>query len=356
MKKTATVTHNNAYNYGSFLQMFALQKSIIKLGYDNEVINYKNPFYEKMFSPIHIGVNLGFVKSLYFYKEIKRRNEKFEEFFLMYIRSTKSLTKRELSELEYAYDVFITGSDQVWNYSWNQEDATYFLDFVRNVKKISYAASFGVKSILEKHKSEIKLFLQDFSKISVREKSAINIVQELIGYQVNCDIDPVFLLDTEEWKKLPFDKKKSNKYIFAYLLDEKGKEYVRKISEVTGFEVVYVGYDLPGIKKYGIGFRQYIDCGPLEWLSLVYNAQLIVTGSFHALAFSLIFNKDFFVHICNSWSSRIEDLLDLMNIDGRILNEKCDFEKEIMIDWQDVNKRIAVNRKCSLDNLKMYLD
>ena len=177
--RICTLTHHTVPNYGAVLQAFALQKAIENLGYKSEILNYIS-------ERVQISYYLKFPKKgsikkkiSYFFKHsnFMKRKAVFDAFLNQYILLSKeTYTKETLKESNQRYDLFITGSDQVWNLKLHQMDTAYMLDFViDNRKKGSYAASFGYETIPNEYKEKTKELLNQFQYINVREESGKNI-------------------------------------------------------------------------------------------------------------------------------------------------------------------------------------
>ena len=184
--KVGTLTYHRAVNYGAILQTYALQKVLDKLGVENEVIDYRSDFIEWIYKPFCMRKVNNFWNFLTVIEgaPIKSRKMKqFSDFANKNIRVSKEkYTKSNISNANDVYDLFITGSDQVFNFKCSNNDKNYFLDFVKDTtKKSSYAASFGFDKIPDEHTDEYKRLLSTFENISVREQQGVNIVKESVG-------------------------------------------------------------------------------------------------------------------------------------------------------------------------------
>ena len=362
IKKIATITFHQAVNYGAVLQAYALQKTICELNYPNEILNYDcskirlgyEPFLIKKI--LHIKSAIHMILNFYIRWQKKR---KFEKFISNNLEISALIGKTELPLQEEKYSLFIAGSDQVWNYNITNSDGSYFLDFINdNRKKCSYAASFGI-SILPKDKMEMySNYLKNFNAISVREKSGANLVNNIVGRTAVVDLDPVFLLSAREWEKLCCKQEKiSCKYILVYTVGAPDKVYqnAKNLRDKTGFKIINIKYNLSLRNKAGkIGDCLY-TVGPEEFVNFLKNAEIIVTNSFHAVAFSIIFNKEFFVEINDNLSTRITDLLTSLNIDGRYFDDTIS-KKSNKIVWQPINDILESKKKSSIIHLKKILE
>lgn len=365
MKQTATVTFHRAINYGAVLQAYALQYSILKLGIKNEIINYSCKEIDDCYKLINIKSFKLFIKSLIMLKSIYCKRKKFNNFIKKNIYLTKSVSRDLLSSKDFnnKYDFFITGSDQVWNYEITNLDDTYFLNFVKEKRKIkSYAASFGISYIPEELKSRYKKYLERFSSILVREKTGAKIIEDLIdkNIDINVVLDPVLLLDKNEWNKVIFKTKFDNikdKYILVYMATPQIKIFAEKLALKYDLQIFNIA-DLILKKENKIGITEN-QLGIEEFISAIKNAKYILTGSFHAVVFSVIYNKEFFFNNVDKTkenrSSRQKDLLDLLEIKDREIFNHDDDTEFSSIDWNDVNKKLESERNKSIYELKKML-
>lgn len=250
IKKIYTTTFQNADNYGAILQCYALNKFLSKkydayvINYDNEIIS--NPYkIIRTFSKNPIKIIYHFIIDILNIKDSKKRKESFEK-FRNKINFTKSI--KNFKELEYNNnDIFITGSDQVWNIKITKKlDDIYFLNIKDcNCKKISYAASCGDLSTVSEYENELefKNRINKLDAISVREADLANYINENMQVKPKVVLDPVFLLNKEDWFKFIGKKRLiKDKYIFVYSLANANKLFyksIEKLSKETGFKIVY---------------------------------------------------------------------------------------------------------------------
>lgn len=340
--KIGLITFNNTINYGASLQAFALQEFLEKNGFDTEYINYKNAFIESQES---IGANRGILKSILRFfimrKGLKRKKNKFKEFEEKYINLSKRYDGFSIKEANLLYDVFIVGSDQVWNGNITGNDTNYFLSFVDDDKrKISYASSFGNNpEILDKE--EILKNLKRFFAISVREKSGCKLL-DLFSINSTLVCDPTFLLSSIEWnEKFKFHRMIKGDYILCYFVNDKKKvfDFIKKLKKRTGLPVIYISIS----PRPQFGTKTVYDYSPVEFMTMIYYAKYVVTGSFHGTAFSINFNKQFYCENC-SQNSRVGNILEMFGLNDRMIsNEQFDE----CIDYNRVNKIIEEQRKKS---------
>ncbi len=371
MKKIKTITCHNVYNYGASLQAYALQHFLETLGHDVEIIDYNPRYLQKAYNFWYVPENSRLYKltqkniiilllfSLWSTpKKFKtwKRIKPFKFFKKHILKCTKETysTYEELKNNAPLADVYIAGSDQIWNTSLvNGKDPAFFLNFGKNVKKISYAASFGLKK-LEHHQKNVKTYLQALDAISVRETSALKILNEM-GYKGIPVMDPVFLLSKKDWLKFlenyNFRNRINYKYVLVYDIffdDDNLKKSTLKYAKENNLKVVSVD----NFVKTPYADINISNAGPIEFLGLFRDAEAIFSCSFHATAFSVILNKNFGVFYNKKNSSRMIDFLQSVEL-SHCFNPK---EIDCKINWNKVNNLLNSNIEKSViyltDNLK----
>lgn len=351
MKKIGVLTFQNAYNYGAVLQAYAL-KTVI--GESCDVINYHNEYFEQLEQSFHKEKSIKRKIIKVFYKsKLDKRVERFEKFRKNFLIKQQPLIKdNELKNLNNKYNQFITGSDQVWNLNCSGGNKAYFLNFVNDIKKKnSYAASFGSESIDIESREITKSLLKEFNNISIREKSGQKIIKDLLGKDVPVVLDPTMLLTSNEWNNISKEINFNKKYILVYtvLNGDKIVDFAKIMSKITGLEIRCITTSL----KPSFGIKCIRDAGPLEWLSLMENAEMVITNSFHGLAFSLIYNKNFYIELLPppaQTNARIKELLEDLNLSHRVIKNVENIEIKD-IDYTKVNTRLNERRKESLNFL-----
>ena len=179
----------------------------------------------------------------------------------------------------------------------------------------------------------------EFGHISVREKTGVDLVKKITGSKAVNDVDPVFLLRVNDWKYMMGARPESKKYVFCYMCDEMSAAYAQRLANEKGLELINLIYG-KSYRNLGLNFGNCcIDLSPGEFLSYMYYADYVVIGSFHATAFSIIFNKKFIVSVTDNVGSRITDLLDMTELKGRAMSTGTDIEGKI--DWGRVNNIVA---------------
>lgn len=365
--KIGIVTFHRAHNYGAMLQAYALC-NILNQDYNAELIDYYNKhIYSnyniiRPFSKNPIITFKNFKDDLKYKKVKEQRWDSFESFLnkkcnlSKRFNSINSLKKEKLN-----YDIMITGSDQVWNPNIVGElSDIYTLNFGnKNIKRVSYAASVGNRKYICERKNEYIKKLDLIDELSVREDDAKKELEQILNKDVNVVLDPTLLLTKEEWDTQLLDQNKiDDKYILAYMVkyDKKIIDIVNKLSEKTGLKVVHFDIKNPG---YNNVLASCYNLGPLEFINYIKNAQFVVTTSFHATVFSLIYEKEFLIVPHSITGSRVNDLLKKIGILDRSISSVKDFERisfEKRINYNNVNKILENERFKSITWLKKAIE
>jgi hypothetical protein len=240
------------------------------------------------------------------------RKIKFSNFVRKHLKITNELNTKSLKECYKDYEGVVVGSDQVWNDYLTGFDKAYFLDFIEGKKKLSYAASFGFVNIPNNLKEDYRNLLNDFTAISVREKSGAMIIDELLSEKADICIDPTLLLDNKDWRYF-IKNKKREKYILLYSSNKNVNlfECAIRLSQERNLKIYYICneiYDMRNLSGYK-NVKHLLWPNPVEFLNLIYHAEYIFTNSFHGTAFSVIFHKKFF---CETTMEKIT-IIELMN-------------------------------------------
>ena len=272
-------------------------------------------------------------------------------------------TESELKENAPDCDIYITGSDQVWNYeiSHGNIDA-YTLNFgPKSVKRISYAASIGTKELNSKYKEKYIDNINKIDCISVREETAKTYLEKFLNRNIETTLDPTLLLETEKWEELCNEseqKQEKEKYILAYVLTDDPEYYkiVNYLSQKTGLKVIHFKRKDMGINNI---LRNANTDGPIEFLNLIKNAEYVIATSFHATVFSIIFNKKFWIIPPKKIGSRITNLLKMLNIEGRAVSSLKDFKDVDYnkdINYEDVEKILKAKKEESIKFLEKSIN
>jgi len=368
MNSVGIITIHDIYNYGSILQAYATQKVITELGYRAEIIDYKypNPFHGRQPSL----KNKIFSKTNALLKDLLP-----EKKYTTYVNRYKSFTKKhyKLSENSYPsvqslmdnppeYDIYLAGSDQIWRPKFIKGDPCFFLDFVKERKKIAYASSFGCTSIPHEYKAKYARYLKTFSAIGVRELPGIEIIKELTEKEAQLVLDPTLLLTDQQWTEVMEPSSNNKPYILCYgntTPDKYMEKLALHIQKQTGLKIIRVNgkfYDYFNDKM-----EYVLDAGPAEWLGLFSNASIILGQSFHATAFAVNFKKPVvpILRGDENHDSRQKHLLNLLKLQHRAVNVGDEFPKVdanlFNVDYNNPTEILKIERMKSINFLKEAL-
>lgn len=343
-----TITCHDVYNVGAGLQAYALNTWLCAQGYDAEIIDYK-PQYLRHYSLTSVPnpkYRKPGVRELYILAKLPRRikalssskKKAFDDFKKKYLKVTDKeyQSNDALKAAKQDADVYIAGSDQIWNPLFpNGKDPSFYLDFVRDARKVSYAASFAVNALPEDLVPKVQSWLASFDAISVREKSGLDILNGM-GYQGMVVCDPVFLLSEADWKRLAGKRPDREPYLFVYDFDKSDKiaSLAKQIAEKRGLKIVsYFSNDYADVWE---------ESGPIEFLQNILGAEMVISNSFHATAFSLLFQKEFFTTgRAEAINTRMSDLLQDMDLKDRyLIGSVEDWEMANPIDWEQTKEHL----------------
>lgn len=334
LKSVGTITFHWANNYGAVLQAFALQRHLLKTGFDTEIIHYL-PFRAILATAISAAKARDFA---FFKKTRKFRDFRKKE---LRIGKKKYFSNKALFSCKDKYSAVITGSDQIWNMSFTKKaegrpTLSYYLNFAgEHTNRISYATSFGTGKMDAAVAKLIAPELKKYSAISVRETSAVQMLDAL-GISAQCVLDPTLLLSAKDYE--PLIEKHTGVTadpVFSYILHS-NQEAAETISKY-----VCTKYSSSSANAGG-----RLSCSIYEWLYRIKNAKFVVTNSFHGTVFALLFHIPFItVAIPNSgMNDRITTLLGALGLSDRIFYEfdgtAIDSALSGEIDWNSVDSRL----------------
>ena len=365
MKKVGIITFHNSYNCGSMLESYAIQTVLFQLGYDNEIINFSNAGQKEIYNAWFTNNSLkNILKNIIIFpniKKIKQNNQSYKLFQERYFKMSPSVTKSEALNDD-RYWAVIAGSDQIWNITIKDFDDAYFLNWVKNAKKIAYAPSFGAKNILKYSSDPNKYanYLKEFNALSIREQNGKKWLQELIHQDVEVVLDPTLLLSKKDYDVL-IDERfvPKDKFIFFYSpgFDTQICKYVKKIADKYKLKVItwstkvyYVNF----IQRFHFEIASFEN--PSIYLSLIKNAELVITTSFHGTIFSTIYHKKF-ITVKNGGmygdDDRVITLLTQLELMDRLIPPTFDEHYNYLeeIDYSNYEKALKKLQKKSFDYL-----
>lgn len=349
-KKVGIITMHKVPNFGSALQAYALQQKVDSLGCDAEIVDYYYPneyhcekqglayfpqrSLVRLFLLNVVGQILLFLRIDKFRKrsiesiERFRLQKNYRRFYRKYFKLSRFYGSMDaIKNNPPDYDVYMTGSDQVWNSRFTGDDSAFFLGFAGTGKpKVSYAASISNRGIDKEYEKKYQQYLKEYKSISVREASTAKIVSDLTGRDVSVVCDPSLLLDKDEWLKIcPKKTLVEGEFLLLYVQSYSFDPYpnivsfTQRMAERLGLKVVV----LMGLKEgYAVdGATVFETAGPFEFLQLFRDARFVITTSFHGTAFALNFGKDFYSVVKNidGEDCRIADFLRQCSAEHHLL-------------------------------------
>ena len=373
MKTIGIITYHHYYNYGTMLQALALQEKVEQLGYQAELIDFKQDNSLSRYEMLKLRIKRmpEYIKERKKYRaladsreKIKEKNELFEQFYKTYLHvgKKKYTTTQQLMENPPVYDGYVVGSDQTWNPFVANSPEAFFLPFVENKsKKGSYGPSLAVKSLSDEKEKEYRKKLSNFSFLSCRGQDGAQLLSRITQKEVKCVLDPTLLLSAKEWGKYCEFEIPKEPYILVYFLGEKSehRRAVEKIQKLTNWKIIslpaaYLEMENNDYKK--------VWGGPKEFLSLIRGAALICTDSFHGTMFSINFQRNFFSFCKSSDSeessenSRLYSALNIFGLSNRIIHNMDNLTAEdISIDYKNVIPILEEQRRDSIEYLENML-
>ena len=345
MKDVLVTTFSNTYNKGANLQMFALKESIESLGANVGFLNVKLREKHNIKGMIWKYVNSFF--AFCFRKTIKLR---YTKYYKSYDELLSSPPKA---------DIYIVGSDQIWNnvLTLSTDSRIYYCCYLPDkARKFSYAASFGSNEwVKTPYDEEIFNSLQTFQRLSVRELDSIEIINNLIGNtDVRLDLDPTLLLSSSSLDKLCKQEKNhfSSNYIYCYMLYQD-----HNINELLDVLLKDNSKSVKGHSRRGI-LRVKDICTIRGWVKNIANSDLVITNSFHCLVFSILYHKNFIVLPSHpNREGRLLSLLNLIHQENRYVNNLSSIHPSLFndIDYDVVEKFLSPYRESSMQYLKDIL-
>lgn len=371
--KTGLITFHHAHHYGAQLQAYALMKAINDTGADCEIINYVRPDTTEGNRLFKKGLTaralLSNANTLVNYRQLKTRYERFESFVNDDMKLSEKFynSYEELLKDAPGYDVYVCGSDQIWNpliFKENTYDPAFFADFAKSGRRIAYAPSFGITEIPEDKREDLRRYLGRFDCLSVREKQGEKIICDVAGRDSVTVLDPTLLLTGDEWSEYSEAPVFKEPYMLCYFISYPGRYsgYVKALSEKNGLPVV----SLCGARRVVPQTEHTVlDAGPREFLGLFRNASMVCTDSFHGTVFSITFKKDFYSFASaltseKTVNSRLYNILEKLGLVDRILSSDMGISNFIsrlndgkyLSDYAPVYEALRIEREMSYKYLK----
>lgn len=357
--KVALITWAQSKNYGTCLQAYAAQQLLKKMGFHCDLLNF---FVPRKYWFLNIPRVL--IKNNYIYLRYKGYNKNYIHFFRDHLSFYSIIWPSDYNAIENRYSAFITGSDQIWNP--NYLNTFYMLDFVKSRPCFSYSTSIGVAELPKDKVPTYKNYLNKFQCFGMREQAGVNIITSLFpDKRVEKVLDPTLLMTADEWKKLSdyarIEFKLPEHYVFCYLIGKRD-EYKNQLNKVwldSGIKDLIIVKSAENGSFSLSGAYNYNNCGPIEFVYLLSNSDLVCTDSFHATALSINMSKNFIEFMrfddgdIDSQNSRIYEILQHYGLSDRIFN----FDKKFYnIDYSNIQVQLNMDRRESENFLKDALN
>lgn len=355
--RVGIVTFHCSYNFGSALQAYALQEVIRKLGHDATIIDFRSDDYDqyKLFPLNHPRRCVKNVANL---RAVLARRRSFIDFQNARMNLTEETFTTHSSKIESLageFDIFVCGSDQIWNLNCTHGAVgPFFLSFAGDCRRVAYAPSLAHTSFKPEYfdREEIAALLSRFDFLSVREAETLPLFQPLVSKEIDVVLDPTLLLSVDSYSDVVANPPVDGRYIFMYQLRNCPELVASTIdmAQRSGCKVAYVSendLNIPNaVNLFGIG--------PSEFLSAIANADIVLANSFHATVFSVLFHKPFRSFAADASGTRMRNLLDELN-----LGERCtpfvDASPVDDVDWNAVDGLLDGLRAHSIDYLRRAL-
>ena len=369
--KAAIVTWIKYNNFGTFLQAYALQQMLSRMGIGSCILDDHTIIEEgrsanssnvlrSLYSSCRQMLSILYRFGIGYYLKYKESGKLYSRFKREYLRVDVHI--HPLSALNEKYDIFICGSDQIWSPSPLIFSSYYYLGFAKK-KKIAYAPSIGIAQYPAAFIPKVRPLLERFDRLSVREKMGADIIGSIVGRKVPAVLDPTLLLQREDWERLVLPRTLCKKdYLLCYFLTY-NEIYVRYAVEYARrHSLQVVTFTIPGLKS---NFADVVlAAGPQEFVTAIKQARLIFTDSFHGSIFSLQFRKVFYTFkrfaddAPNNQNSRVNNLLQLAGLDRHFIDKDnlSLIETLPAIDYEAVERNLSREREKSIQYLKDSLN
>lgn len=365
MSKIGILTYHSGFNYGACLQAYALQTTLKKFGYDSEIINFETqPFVDsrEMFTrhPRRLKEVIKNITRIPYWKSLHERERMFNSYTFDVLKSSpRYRTEEEVIKHAEDYDCIICGSDQIWNLTHVKDDPAitplFFLNFPKKQRRVAYAASFAsFTKIAHFHEDEFLPWLKEFDAISIREQDGYEYVKSK-GLDCTLCLDPTILLDKEDYEPICRERLIEGKYIamFGWNTNDDLVKAAKIASKKLGLPVYNI---VPPPRKMFCGIPRKLDVGPCEFLSIIKNAEFVVTNSFHGTAFSTTFEKPYVSIVTGKADTRMHSLLEQLGLADHLVHvDDMDIDKMMATDFSGVRAKKAALRQTSFDFIKNSL-
>lgn len=367
-KKIRIVSFQNAHNFGAVCQAYGLQQTLLELGYKDVLfINYNPQYLKDRYNPINTWQYLNLQTSLL--RKVSRvlrwcsfvlttwmRNGRIEQSIKRMLRQTphELISAKEVATEE--SDILICGSDQIWNTALTGSLDSVFFGQAKSEgceKLISYAPSTEISALNEDTIRQMAEYLKSFSAVSVREESVKNKLQPFVSKPIDVTVDPTILCGQQAFDKIASKRIVKKPYIcvYAYTPDEElVQTTIKTIPNYAQYEVHYLLFSATNLSQWR-DKTVHSAISVEDFLSYIKYASYVVSNSFHGLAFSLLFEKNFNVTWIKNKSTRTEALLQKLHLNSRLVRdaESVDWSD---VDYKQMNKSLDEIRNASREYLR----
>jgi hypothetical protein len=389
MNRVGILSFPRYFNYGTYLQLYALQSTVAKLGYAPELIDY-DPYNDsgtrknawgsgllnlgrriksqlKQVTQKITATGLPFVSSERLRFQHQRKNA-FQQFLEAHLKlgSKTYFSDAELMQAPPKCAAFIVGSDQVWHPIGHYKDSAYYLRFAEPLKRIAYAPSLGVSEIPEVVSDWMREQIGGITHLSVRELNGSELIKQLTGRDAQVVLDPAYLLDAQAWRQFASKQPRpARPYLFCYFLESDGymRDRAKALADRYQLELRLLPVHAIDFERDDERIDKLPGVGPTEFVDLISNAALVCTDSFHGTAFSIIFNRPFFTFrrydnpVQSALHSRIESILAITGLEARIADKTTALsDAPLKVDFATANRGIARLRERSIGFLSSAIE
>lgn len=354
MKKIGILTFYLNHNYGSTLQCYALKKAVESIA-DSDVHIIPHTFIKK--------IENGFGEP-YLYEQYENRIRMFDDFLKNDIGCREDNILNLTPDNAPNDDIYIVGSDVLWDTSLTGGDPNYFLDFAKDmqVRKIAYGVGLNVTDTSVLRRELFEEYIDRFDYLSLRECMYIDFIQQFTAKKIYHVLDPTFLLPQSHYVELMNRKEKKKGFILLYLIYvdsaqiQKMIDYANRVALARDLEIIHFIYNIPEY-VFGDRGRTFAFEGPKDFLWYVAHADLIITTSFHGVAFSIIFRKPFYVIRRRNGEIKTIELLRSLGFENRIMNYNMDIENlDFQLDYSQTESVLKEKVEMSYAYLRKAID
>ena len=326
--RVGIVTFHCAYNFGSALQAWALKRSIEALGHEVRTVDYRGADF-KQYKLVSLTRPERFLSNIRNYSRNKVRRDAFENFISGELSLTDGRytgrTQGRMTGLSVDFDCFVCGSDQIWNLDCTHGPVgPYFLDFAGDARRVAYAPSLSHVRFEESNygpaqREQVAAWLSRFSAISVRERSTVPLFQPLVGRPIDVCLDPTLLLGATDYESLVRRPEGLEGSLFVYMLERNDclVRYAGRLAKKMNRDICYVSKEP---LDFGVSARNLYGIGPREFLGVIDGCAAVVTNSFHATVFSLLFGRPFETFVTERSGSRMRELLESVGAESHLVD------------------------------------